>query len=48
MNKAAMNIMEHMSLWYDRISFGYMPRSDLAGSSGRTISNFWRNGQIDS
>jgi hypothetical protein len=22
-----MNIVEHMSLWYVRLSFGYMPRS---------------------
>jgi len=33
-NKAAMNIVEHVSLLYVGASFGYMPRS------GRTMSNF--------
>jgi hypothetical protein len=36
-----------MSLWYGGVSFGYMPRSGIAGSSGRTISNFLRNCQIE-
>ena len=31
-NKAAMNIVEHVSLWYGGVSSGYMPRSDVAGS----------------
>jgi hypothetical protein len=26
MKKAAMNIMEYVSLWHSRASFGYMPR----------------------
>jgi hypothetical protein len=47
MNKAAMNIVEPVSLWYGGASFGYMPRSGIAGFSGRTISNFLRNLQID-
>ena len=47
MKKAAMNIVEHMSLWCRGSSFGYMPRSGIAGSSGITISNFLRNCQID-
>jgi hypothetical protein len=34
MNKAAMNIVEHVSLWYGRASFGYMLRCGIAGSSG--------------
>jgi hypothetical protein len=38
--KAAMNIVE--PLWYGGASFGDMPRSSLAGSIGRTISNFLR------
>jgi len=29
-----MNIVEHVSLFYVRASFGYMPRSGKAGSSG--------------
>jgi hypothetical protein len=33
-NKAAMNIMDHMSLLHVGASFGYMPRSDVAESSG--------------
>jgi hypothetical protein len=32
-----MNIVEHVSLLSVGVSFGYMPRSGIAGSSGRTI-----------
>jgi len=39
-NKAAENIVEHVSLLYVEASFGFMPRSGIAGSSGSTISNF--------
>jgi hypothetical protein len=46
-NKAAINIVEHVSLSYVGASSGYMLRSDTAESSGRTISNFLRNFQID-
>jgi hypothetical protein len=46
-NKAAVNILDHVPLWCDGTSFGYMPKSDIAGSSGRSISNFLRNFQID-
>jgi len=46
-NKAAMNIVEHVSLLYVGASFGYMPRSGIAGSSGSTMSNFLRNLQND-
>ena len=31
-NKAAMNIVEQVSLWDVGASFGYMPRSGIAGS----------------
>ena len=44
-NKIAMNILEHMSLLYVGASFGYMPRSDIAGFS--VMSNFLRNLQTD-
>jgi hypothetical protein len=36
-----------VSLWYGGTSFGYMPSSGIVGSSGRIISNFLRNHQID-
>ena len=32
MNKAAMNIVEYVSLLFVRSSFGYMPRSGITGS----------------
>jgi hypothetical protein len=46
-NKATMNIVEHKPLRYGGTSFGYIPKSDIAGSSDRSISNFLRNFQID-
>ena len=46
-NKAAMNIMEHVSLLYCGTSFGYKPMNGIAGSSGSTMSNFLRNHQTD-
>ena len=46
-NKAVMNIVEHMPLQHGRASFGYMPKSGIAESSGRSISNFQRNLEID-
>ena len=47
-NEAAMGIVEHVSLLCVGASFGYMPRSGMAGSSVRTMSNFLRNCQTDS
>ena len=47
-NKNAMNMIEHISLWYGGAYFGYMPKRGIAESSGRQISNFLRNLQIDS
>ena len=44
-NKAVMNIVEHVSLLHVRASSGYMPRSGIAGSSSRTMSNFLRDNQ---
>ena len=45
-NKDAVNIVVHMLLYMLGI-FGYMPKSGIAGSSGRTVSNFLRIYQID-
>jgi hypothetical protein len=46
-NKAAMNIVEHVSSLKVGTSSGYMPRIHIAGSSSSTMSNFLRNLQID-
>jgi hypothetical protein len=46
-NKAAMNIVEHVSLLPVGTSSGYMPRRGIAGSSDSTMSNFLRNHQTD-
>jgi hypothetical protein len=35
-----MNIIEHMYLWCVRTSLGYIFRSGIAGSSGRTFFHF--------
>ena len=42
-----MNIVEHFSFLLVGTSFGYMPRTGNAGSSGSTMSNFLRNRQTD-
>ena len=46
-NNAIMNIVEHVLLWHGGASLGCIPKSGTAGSSGRSISNFLRNLQID-
>ena len=46
-NKAAMNIVEHVSFLLVGTSSGYMPRRGIAGSSSSTMSNFLRNRQTD-
>ena len=46
-NKAAMNIVEHVFLLPVGTSSGYMPRWGIAGSSGSIMSNFLRNLQTD-
>jgi hypothetical protein len=40
-------IVEHVSLLNVGASSGYMPRSDIRGSSGSTMPNFLRNCQTD-
>jgi hypothetical protein len=42
-----MNIVEHVSFLPVGTSSGYMPRRGIAGSSGRTMSNFLMNCQTD-
>jgi hypothetical protein len=39
-NKAAMNIVEHVSLLPVGASSGYMPRRGIAGSSGSTMEDY--------
>jgi hypothetical protein len=46
-NKAAMNIVEHVFLLLVGTSSGYMPRRGIVGSSSSTMSNFLRNVQTD-
>ena len=46
-NKAAMNIWEHVFLLPVETSSGYMPRRGIVGSSSSTMSNFLRNHQTD-
>jgi hypothetical protein len=46
-NKAAMNIVDHVSLLQVGISSEYTPRRGIAGSSGSTMSNFLRNCQTE-
>jgi hypothetical protein len=43
---ADMNIVEQMFLWQGE-TFGYMPKGGIGGYSGKYISNFLRNLQID-
>jgi hypothetical protein len=42
-NKAAMNIVEHVYFLPVGTSSGYIPRRGIVGSSGNTMSNFLRN-----
>jgi hypothetical protein len=46
-NKAAMNIVEHVSFLRVGTSSGYMPRRGIVGSFGSTMSNFLMNCQTD-
>jgi hypothetical protein len=46
-NKAAMNIVEHVPLLPVRTFSGYMPRNGITGSSSSTMSNSLRNHQTD-
>ena len=42
-----MNIVEHVSSLNVGVSFGYVPSSCIAGSSGNNVSNFQRNHQTN-
>jgi hypothetical protein len=42
-----MNIVEHVPLLQGGASFGYIRKNVIAGSVGRSISNFLRNLQIN-
>ena len=46
-NKAAMNILEYVSLLHIAASSGCMPRSGIVGASGSSMSSFLRNHQTD-
>jgi hypothetical protein len=46
-NKAAVNIVEHVSLLHTGACSGYMLRSGIAWSSGSPVSSFLRNGPTD-
>ena len=46
-NRAPINIVEHVSLLHVGGSSGYMPRSGIAESSGKIMSKFLRNCQTD-
>ena len=40
-------VMERGALWHGGASFGYIPKNGIAGSAGRSVSNFLRNLQTD-
>ena len=42
-----MNIVIHLPLWHGGSSFGYIPKSGIAESSGRSISDFQKKIQND-
>ena len=46
-SKAAMNIGEQVSLWYEYASFGYILKSGITGSWARLIPSFPRNSHTD-
>lgn len=37
-NKTTVSMVEQVSLWEDGASYGYMPKSSIAESCGRSIS----------
>lgn len=47
MSNASINMVKHGKAWDSVTTFGYLPRSGIVGSWGRTILNFLRSLQID-
>lgn len=47
MTRTTMNMTEQLPLWYDEVSFGYMPNSGIARDWGRLIAIFLRNCHTD-
>jgi hypothetical protein len=39
-NKSAMNIAEHVSLWYGGASFVFIPKSSMADTLGRSVDSW--------
>jgi hypothetical protein len=42
-----MNVVEHMLLWHGVTPYGYSSKTGIAAFSGRSISNFLIDFQID-
>ena len=47
-NNAAINIADHLFLWYDWASFGSIPKSGIAGSWVRLFPKYLKNHHTDS
>lgn len=47
LNKSPINMVEQLSLWENVASFGYIPKSSIAGSLGKSVPNFLRKCHVD-